>query len=82
MRKRIRYESIEPPAYETIIAARSGDPYALSVLLRHYDAYISELSKRKRKTKHGKTVDDIDPALKAVLQEKLTKATLNWKELI
>lgn len=82
MRKRIRYESFEPPAYETIIAARSGDPYALSVLFRHYDAYISELSKRKKRANHGKTVDDVDLALKAVLQEKLMKATLNWKELI
>lgn len=68
--------------YEVIAAACSGDVNAIELVLKHYDAYITRLSKRYRKEKYGILTRYFDPDRKASLQEKLIKEIPNWKELI
>jgi len=65
-----------------ISAACVGDDSALSLVLEHFDAYISELAMRAVRGKHGTTAYILDADFKAALQEKLITAILKWKELI
>ena len=65
--------------FETIKEATKGDVDAVEEVLKHYDGYIDNLSRRKMYDEYGQIHYCVDETLKRRLQTKLLITTLNFK---
>ena len=65
--------------FETIKEATQGDVDAVEEVLKHYDGYINNLSRRKMYDEYGQIHYCVDETLKRRLQTKLLIKTLNFK---
>lgn len=58
-------------SYQTILAAKAGDPIAMEQVLRHYDSYITMCAQRTMTDEYGNRRVAVDMELKGRLQSKL-----------
>lgn len=65
--------------YPVIIAATKGDPQAMSIIVQHYESYISSLSMRKFRDESGNTYYGIDDDVRDRLRSKLMQAVLAFE---
>ena len=65
--------------YPVILAATTGDPGAMSIVVQHYASYIAYLSTRKVRDEYGNTYYGIDEDMRERLQAKLMRVVLNYK---
>ena len=63
--------------FETIKEATQGDVDAVEEVLKHYDGYINNLSRRKMYDEYGQIHYCVDETLKRRLQTKLLIKTIN-----
>lgn len=63
----------------TSLTKRKGDVDAVEEVLKHYDGYIDNLSRRKMYDEYGQIHYCVDETLKRRLQTKLLIKTLNFK---
>ena len=62
--------------YPVILAATTGDPEAMRIVILHYASYIAYLSTRKVHDKYGNTYYGIDEDMRERLQAKLMRVVL------
>ena len=65
--------------FETIKEATKGDVDAVEKVLKHYDGYIDNLSKRKMYDEYGVIHFCIDETLRRRLETKLIQTILKFK---
>ena len=65
--------------FETIKEATKGDVDAVEEVLKHYDGYIDNLSRRKMYDEYGQIHYCVDETLRSRLEEKLIKTTLGFQ---
>ena len=65
--------------YPVILAATTGDPGAMSIVVQHYASYIAYLSTRKVRDEYGNTYYGTDEDMRERLQAKLMRVVLNYK---
>ena len=65
--------------YPLIAAARTGDPEAISAVLRHYEGQMAALSTRKLRDERGNTYYGIDRDIYDRLRSRLIRAILEFK---
>ena len=58
-------------SYQTILAAKAGDPIAMEQVLRNYDSYITMCAQRTMTDEYGNRRVAVDMELKDRLQSKL-----------
>lgn len=58
-------------SYQTILAAKAGDPIAMEQVLRRYDGYITMCAQRTMTDTYGNSRVTVDMELKGCLQSKL-----------
>lgn len=64
--------------YPVIIAAAKGDPQAMSIVMQHYESYITNQSMRKLLDERGNTYWGIDQDIHDRLRSKLMRAVLSF----
>ena len=69
----------EPPSFEMIEAAVSGEACAVNGILQHYEKYVLCLSNRYSFGPSGKIHTVIDPELKNRLETKLINRILKFR---
>ena len=57
--------------FETIVAAKAGDPDALSAVLKHFRGYINVKATRDFYDENGLAYSGVDPELKQRLEIKV-----------
>lgn len=57
--------------FDTIVAAKAGDPDVLEKILNHYAPFIAKLSKEEGVDAHGRPYEVINEDVKAQLEAKL-----------
>ena len=65
--------------FETIKEATQGDVDAVEEVLKHYDGYINNLSRRKMYDEYGNVHYCVDKTLRDRLEAKLLKTILEFK---
>ena len=65
--------------FETIKEATKGDVDAVEEVLKHYDGYIDNLSRRKMYDEYGNVHYCVDKTLRDRLEAKLLKTILEFK---
>ena len=65
--------------FETIKEATKGDVDAVEKVLKHYDGYINNLSRRKMYDEYGNVHYCVDKTLRDRLEAKLLKTILEFK---
>ena len=65
--------------FPVILAASQGDAEAISIVLEHYDGYITTLSTRTLYDEKGVPHICVDEGIRRRLQTKLIAAVLNFK---
>ena len=65
--------------FETIKEATKGDVDAVEEVLKHYDGYIDNLSRRKMYDEYGQIHYCVDETLRSRLEAKLIKTTLGFQ---
>ena len=65
--------------YPVIIAATTGDPDAMAVVIKRYESYIADLSMRKLRDERGNTYFGIDGDIRDRLRSKLMQAVLSFR---
>ena len=65
--------------YHVIAAAVRADPDAMLIVVQHYDSYISSLSMRKVRDRHGNTYYGADEDMRDRLRSKLIQSVLKFK---
>lgn len=65
--------------YPVIIAATTGDPDAMAIVIKRYEGYICELSMRKLRDERGNVYYGIDADIHDRLRSKLIRAVLAFK---
>ena len=65
--------------YPVILAATEGNSEAMSIVMQHYQSYITYLSIRKIRDESGNPYYGIDEDLRERLQAKLMQAVLSFK---
>ena len=65
--------------YPVIIAATTGDPDAMAIVIKRYEGYISELSMRKLRDERGNVYYGVDTDIHDRLRSKLMRAVLAFK---
>lgn len=58
-------------SYQTIFAAKAGEPIAMEQVLRNYDSYITMCAQRTMADEYGNRRVAVDMELKGLLQSKL-----------
>jgi hypothetical protein len=66
--------------YPVIIAATTGDPDAMALVMQRYDSYIASLSMRTLRDERGNTYYGIDGDMRDRLRSKLMRAVLSFKD--
>jgi len=74
---RRRQEDLLP--YAVIQAATTGDPDAISAVLRHYSSYITSMSLRKLYDEQGNSYLCVDEAMRHRLEMKLIAGILAFR---
>ena len=62
--------------YETIVAAKNGDPAAMDAILKRYDPYITSQSRRTYTDERGVQSTFIDEDIKSRIRLKLMIAIM------
>ena len=65
--------------YPVIIAATTGDPEAMNIVVQHYESYIASLSMRKLRDERGNIYWGIDEDIRDRLRSRLMRAVLSFK---
>ena len=78
-RSRIPESQLLP--FETIVAAKAGDPEALSAVLKHFKGYIYARAAREFYDANGLAYSGIDPELKQRLEIKLVTRIIQKFEI-
>ena len=65
--------------YPVIVAATTGDPEAMKVVLQHYEGLISALSIRKLRDERGNTYYGVDRDIYDRLRSRLIRAVLDFQ---
>ena len=69
----------EPPSFETIKAAVSGEVCAINTVLKHYSRYILYLSNRIYTDLSGAIHMEIDTEMKSRMETKLITGILKFR---
>lgn len=78
-RSRIPEKQLLP--FETIVAAKAGDPDALSAVLKHFRGYINARATREFYDENGSAYSGIDPELRQRLEIKLVTRIIQKFEI-
>ena len=65
--------------YPVIVAANTGDPEAIGIVLRHYERQMSTLAIRKLRDERGNTYYGIDQDIYDRLRSRLIHAVLEYR---
>ena len=65
--------------FPVIKSAASGDPMAIKIVIKHFDGYMTECSKRKYKLFGGGSIYLPDPEIKDELIIRLIEASMSFK---
>lgn len=58
-------------SYQTIVAAQTGDSFAITMILRHYSNYINYYSRRTYIDKFGNRYEIVNEEIKQRIEAKL-----------
>lgn len=65
--------------YPVIAAATTGDPEAISLVLRHFEGLIVSQSTRKLRDNHGNTYYGVDQDIYDRIRTRLIRAVLDFR---
>ena len=54
-------------AYQTVCASKAGDSAAIEEIIRHYERYISHVSKRRLYDEYGNPREAVDEEIKKLI---------------